>query len=466
MGIFCDKTGQPGPAGWEEGAYPSEKARFPVAGISWYEAAAYARFAGKRLPTVSHWSQAARLGQADVIIPYSNFGQRPASVGSHHGVGLYGLHDMAGNVREWCFNAADNAGGQRYILGGAWTDPEYMFNMQYTATPWDRSPQNGFRCVTYLAEEASLSQSLFEPKERHVLRDISKIKPHSDEDFRSDKKLYSYDRTALETRIESIDESAAHWRKERITFNAAYGDERVTAYLFVPKEGKPPYQPLIYCPTASALRDLSSEKNMRDVWAFDFIIQSGRAVMYPVYKGTYERRYEQGPPDPAHTPVAHRNSFVQMYQDLARSIDYLESREDMDLEKLTYLGESRGAWTGPLWVALEDRIRLAVLVDGGCWIWEGGPMPSADPMRFAARVEVPTLMLNGLYDAIFPYDISQEPLFECLGTPAEHKVHKTYPAGHGISGASREQKQRDVLEWLDKYLGPPEKPGAKPDKGG
>jgi len=452
---FVDKTGRNGPATWEGGTYPEGQGKFPVCGISWYEASAYAAFAGKSLPTVSHWYDAALVREAGVIIPGSNFGKGPAAVGSHHGIGQNGLYDMAGNVREWCYNATDESGSQHYILGGAWTDPKYMFSLRNTTTPWDRSPQNGFRCANYLGREDLLSTSLFEPEERRVARDLSQIKPLSDEEFRSDKGFYSYDRTDLEAKIESIDESAMYWRKEKITFNAAYGDERVIAYLFVPKKGRAPYQPVVYFPSANAWRDSTSE-NLSDLWAFDYIIQSGRAVIYPVYKSTYERRLENGLPNSTTTPITHRNWFVQMYQDLARSIDYLENREDIDLSKLTYLGSSRGAWTGPLWVALEERIKLAILAGGGCWIWQDSPMPSADPMRFAAQVKVPTLMLNGIYDAIFPYETSQKPLFEFLGTPAEHKMHKTFPTGHTISGLLRKEFTKEVLDWLDKYLGPVE----------
>jgi dienelactone hydrolase len=369
-------------------------------------------------------------------------------------MGRNGLYDMAGNVREWCFNAVDDSGNMRYILGGAWTDFEYMFDLRNTVPPWNRSPQNGFRCADYLGKEGSLPKYLFEPEERRAKRDISRLKPLSDEEFRSCKQLYSYDHVELEARTESIDESPVYWCKEKITFNAAYGNERVTTYLFVPKKSKPPYQPVLYFPSASAWRESSSE-NLRDLWAFDFIIQSGRAFIYPVYKSTYERRFEQGPPNAVTTPIAHRNWFVQMDQDFARTIDYLENREDMDLEKLTFLGLSRGAWTGPLWVALEDRIRFAIFAGGGCWIWQDSPVPSADPMRFATHMKVPTIMLNGRYDAVFPYETSQKPLFELLGTPAEHKVHKTYPSGHPIEGF-REEFKREVLEWLDKYLGPVE----------
>ena len=55
---FTDKTGRPGPATWELGTFREGQADYPVAGVSWYEASAYAEFAGKRLPTVFHWKQA------------------------------------------------------------------------------------------------------------------------------------------------------------------------------------------------------------------------------------------------------------------------------------------------------------------------------------------------------------------------------------------------------------------------
>src|SRR4030095_1299203 len=59
MAEFRDATGRPGPATWQLGTYPDGRADFPVNGVSWYEAAAYAEFAGKSLPTVDHWFRAA-----------------------------------------------------------------------------------------------------------------------------------------------------------------------------------------------------------------------------------------------------------------------------------------------------------------------------------------------------------------------------------------------------------------------
>ncbi len=59
MGHFKDETGRPGPATWKAGGYPDGKDEYPVNGISWFEAAAYAAYAGKTLPTMSHWQSAA-----------------------------------------------------------------------------------------------------------------------------------------------------------------------------------------------------------------------------------------------------------------------------------------------------------------------------------------------------------------------------------------------------------------------
>ena len=61
MDRFKDPTGRTGPATWEAGTYPMDR-RYPVPGVSWYEAAAFAEFAGKSLPTIYHWYTAAGMG--------------------------------------------------------------------------------------------------------------------------------------------------------------------------------------------------------------------------------------------------------------------------------------------------------------------------------------------------------------------------------------------------------------------
>jgi serine/threonine protein kinase/formylglycine-generating enzyme required for sulfatase activity len=461
MREFRDRIGRPGPSTWEGGTYPKGQEKYPVSGVSWYEAAAYTEFAGKSLPTIYHWSTAARPFEAPLVIPFSNFSSEgPAPVGSHQGIGLTGLYDTAGNVKEWCFNATDDSGDHRYILGAAWGEQDYQFGNADSRSRWDRAAANGFRCVQYPGGEDSVSDSLFRPVARLPFRDYTKETPASDEEFQFYKKLYAYDRIELNAVVESIDDSSRHWRKEKITFDAAYGGERVIAYLFVPKGIRPPYQPVVYFPGSNTIRQSSSEGMLEGFGTFcslllDFVIKSGRAVLYPVYKGTYERQITGGRPWPESRPIAYRDWTIQLSKDLGRSIDYLETREDIDNEKIAYYGMSWGTVVGPIMLAVEERIKLGILVVGGFRDWQCPPAAEpADPFNFAPHVKVPVLMINGEHDFIFPFETSLKPMFEFLGTPQEDKAHILYPGGHGLMTIFSRQVKGDVLGWLDRYLGP------------
>ena len=112
MAEFRDATGRPGPSTWSLGTYPEGQDDFPVNGVSWYEAAAYAGFAGKSLPTIYHWRRAATVWRQDYIIPLSNFGtDGPAKVGSFEGISPRGAYDMAGNVKGFLTQMYARLGG-------------------------------------------------------------------------------------------------------------------------------------------------------------------------------------------------------------------------------------------------------------------------------------------------------------------------------------------------------------------
>ena len=140
------------------------------------------------------------------------------------------------------------------------------------------------------------------------------------------------------------------------------------------------------------------------------------------------------------------------YKDLARSIDYLETRKDINRDKIAYFGGSLGAVIGVVFVALEKRFQASILYLGGFPLPKSSKeTPEVDQINFAPRVTIPTLMLNGRYDFLFPFETSQIPMYQFLGTPDEHKVHKVYETAHGVP---RNERIKETLDWLDRYLGP------------
>ncbi len=444
---FRDATGRPGPATWEAGRYPEGQDNYPVAGVSWYEAAAYAEFAGKSLPTIVHWYKAAEARAGPFILPLSNYASTgPAPVGKHQGISPYGAYDMAGNVKEWCWN--ETGDHLRFILGGSWREPSYMFLNSDARPPLDRSPTNGFRCARFAAPPA---ETITAPRPR-LFRDFAKEKPVSDEVFRIYRSLYAYDRTELKARLEATEQSE-YWWKEKISFDAAYGNERVPAYLFLPKNVAPPYQTVVFFPGANALLVRSSD-TLVAMSRLDFVIKSGRAVLYPIYKETYERRpssSDAGASGSAGNSLVHRRDrIIQWSKDLGRALDYLETRKDIDRNKLAYMGNSMGSAHGPILVTIDGRLKACIFLDGGFYLRPTSP--EIDQLNFAPRLKVPTLMVNGRYDFIFPPETSQRTMFRSLGTPEKDKRYVVLETAHDVS-VGRNEMMREVLTWLDRYLG-------------
>ena len=442
MALFQDATGRPGPNGWIEGQYAKGQDDFPVSGVSWYEAAAYAEFASKSLPTIYHWNRAAGSSAAASIVPVSNFGSSgPVPVGSKAGMSPWGNYDMAGNVKEWVWNEADS--GKRYLLGGAWDEPNYLFVEPDAQSPFLRAPNVGFRCVKYL--DPQVASTLAAAPVPVPTSDPRNSKPVSDELFHAYRSLYSYDKTPLNATVERLD-SSDDWTTEKITYTAAYGNEQTSAYLLLPKKSKPPFQTVIFFPGDSALmlRTFSLPRSA----ALDAILRSGRAVLHPVYKGTYERGDGTDGSGPYMTS-AYRDHVIMWAKDVSRAIDYIETRPDLDHQKLAYYGYSWGAELGGIIPAVEPRIKVCVLALGGLDFQRS--FPEADALNFAPRIKRPVLMLNGRYDFFSPIESSQEAFFRLLGSPSDQKRHLLYDTGHNLP---RNELIKETLNWFDQYLGP------------
>ncbi|HXM23878.1 MAG TPA: protein kinase [Terriglobales bacterium] len=443
MALFRDSAGRPGPKDWIQGEYPKGQDDFPVTGISWYEAAAYAEFAGKSLPTIYHWNRAAGPFSAAFIVPASNFGGPGIlPVGSKPNVSPWGNYDMAGNVKEWIWTEAES--GKRYVLGGAWDEPNYMFIDPDAQSPFLRASNIGFRCVKYIEPE-SLPKIATDPMPS-PRRDLTKEKPVSDQLFQAYRGVYSYDKTPLNASVEPYGQDEEDWKAEKITYTAAYGNERAIAYLFLPKKAKPPFQTVLFFPGSNAL--LLRKFSLYTTSALDAVLRSGRAVLYPVYKSTYERG------DGMETDVASvtsdwRDHVVMWVKDASRAIDYAETRPELDHSKLAYYGYSWGAEMGAIVPAVDPRIKVCVLALGGLDFHRS--LPEVDTINFISRVKQPVLMLNGHYDFFFPVESTQEPFYRLLGSRKEQKKHLLYETSHNIP---RNELIKETLNWLDQYLGP------------
>lgn len=345
------------------GDYPSGQADYPVGGLSWYEAEAYARFAGKNLPTVYHWSQAAVSEAAAWVIPGSRLETSGPGAGSlAAGMSPYGTFDMAGNVREWTHNS-DNE-GKRYILGGGWSDLTYAFNDAYAQDPFDRSPINGIRLARYDASDSGVLVA--EAPVRRAFRDYNREKPVSDAVFEVLRRNYDYDRKPLDARVESADSTPTDWIVERVTYDASYGRERAIAYVYTPKRRAGPHQAVVLFPGDGGFGARSSTSRTFS-GTVDWIIRSGRVAITPVYKSTFERSDSLHSSLP-NTSIEYRDHVVMWANDARRAVDYLESRADIDTSRIAYFGVSWGGRLGGSFPRsrLDSRRRCCSWRASGC----------------------------------------------------------------------------------------------------
>src|SRR5207244_1447957 len=103
----------------------------------------------------------------------------------------------------------------------------------------------GFRCVKYSADDTVARTGELVP---FAARDFNKERPVGDDAFAAYRTLYEYDKGDLAALMESTDDSNSEWRVEKVSFAAAYGRERVPAFVYLPKQGRPPYEAVVYFP--------------------------------------------------------------------------------------------------------------------------------------------------------------------------------------------------------------------------
>ena len=171
---FVKATGHRPPYNWPKAEIPKGKEKFPVVDVSWDDAAAYTRWAGKRLPTEAEWERACRGLDVGKKYPWGD--QNPTNKDARFNTfegpvevckfkpNYFGLYDMAGNAWEWCADwyekdyyqrapgknpLGPESGMYRVLRGGSWADvTKYLTCANRSwARPAERSPNIGFRCA-------------------------------------------------------------------------------------------------------------------------------------------------------------------------------------------------------------------------------------------------------------------------------------------------------------------------------
>ncbi len=453
--LFRDRTGLPGPRGWTGQQYPEGTGRHPVTQVSWYEAAAYCAWKGGALPTLFEWEKAARGGSfthtEGLVFPWglvepgqtteerANFGGRgPVDVDAYPlGMSPYGAWGMAGNAREWTTNVAEDG---FIALGGSWQDRPYVFTSIATFPPLATSPGLGFRCVRRSA-----------PPEAHgagplaLQRRSPSYEPVDEATYRAFLAHYRYDPIDLEPEIVATVE-AEDWTRQVIRYNGPDGS-RVTASLYLPRAGTPPWQTMVFVAGTSAF--FGDPVDRQAEWLLGPNIRSGRALFAVVFDGMVGREWPAGTQPPPASSVEFRNLMVKHATELSLGLDYLETRDDIDSDRLAYVGLSWGAGSRSVLAAIDDRWDAVIFVGGGIDERLHPTVPEALNVNFIPYIRVPKLLLNGRQDEEHPWLTRAKPFWDLLREPK--KLVLAENEGHV---PSLEVRVPAVNGFLDEVFGP------------
>ena len=216
----------------------------------------------------------------------------------------------------------------------------------------------------------------------------------------------------------------------------------MSVYVYLPKNESTRHQAVLYWGGAMGQVVESVDKER---FRLGFLLRNGRAVVLPVLKGMYARRLT---PPLSWATYNGRNLAIEEVREFRCAIDYLETRPDIDLDKLAYYGHSWGGRVGAQVLSVEPRIKVGILNQAG---FNFSAHPDISAANFLPRVKVPVLHFSGRYDTDFRYETSSKPFHELLGTPESDKKHVVEPTGHFVP---YDVVAGETLDWLDQYFGP------------
>ncbi len=353
------------------------------------------------------------------------------------GISPFGCYNMAGNVTEWCLN---EMGGRYATTGGSWNDPEYMFHFYGPFPGFYFASSLGFRCVRNSPEAISDQGAM------HIdlAEQTPSYSPVDEATFRSFLSHYKYDKKPLEAQIIETVETAS-WTREKIRFSGI-GSDQIIAYLYLPKRATKPYQCINYIPGASIFYTQKVSEEAERALAPH--VKSGRAVLAVAPWGALEREWPADYTRPKPNTVGFRELMVRHAIEFSIGLDYLSTRDDVDMAKLAYFGISRGAQRWLVHAAVETRYRSVILIGAGVFEYDQHKLPEVNPTNLVSYIKAPKLLLHGKYDEDSHLERNLRPLYNLLSEPKKLVLFET---GHI---PPLEVRVPVINQWLDETLGP------------
>lgn len=243
----------------------------------------------------------------------------------------------------------------------------------------------------------------------------------------SPESFFNYDAALpLHAKVEKQKETQTY-TLYHVIYNSTH-NEKVTALFSVPKAAKFPLPYILF------QHGLTNKKEYVTDWlgadAAGMLAKEGVGVLAvdAVFHGERQKvgmkgfnMFGFGP-----YPYLARDSMVQSVVDLRRAVDFLYSRDEVDKNKICYMGESMGAILGGTFTGIEKRVRAVVLVVGGGGLeflfetsllgMKKGDIKKAvrdilffvDPLYWVAQISPrPLLMVNALKDSLMPKDAAE-----------------------------------------------------------
>jgi DNA-binding winged helix-turn-helix (wHTH) protein len=450
---FIDTTGQPGPASWVDGRFPPGSSELPVTGVSWYEAMAYARYRGMTLPTARHWARAAlgidenRWPLAPAVLEFANIeGTSPKPVSDGQAMSTWGAINLLGNVREWTTTAEGEA---RISAGLGFASPQWQYAMPSTSHPLQRLPDQGFRLASYIDDVPDPPMT--------VQARLPVVPQVTDDEFSKYMKMFGHDRDPKIADVATVDyvRPDHDWIRERVVITTDALPEPLPVLIFRPAGNNAGLQPIIYLPPGDSYSGKLPSEGI-DITRYDieFVVESGRALVWPIIAGTHDRFSPR--------PDLRGEAFIKRWirglkirrSEIGTLLDYLETRPDFDAERTGLLAASFGAtFVSPSIIAAESRIDTVVLMSSSLAPVDSSVFPNVvNPNTYWPRIKTPILLLNGSYDIATHVNQSRDLLLTSLGAAEDDKHGVIYDASHWPLPPHRVRD--DALAWFDRYLGP------------